>query len=210
MKTRKILGAMLTLAFVVAIQGCQSLTMRMWSPEPMHSSLISTDSVTCYVNDTKLDEYYMALTTGDGIKIFKIKSTFAFALKPRLPRSAEFILSDFSKVPKEQRIIMDYEFLIFKETTTMVPDFSGRVLGTPCKTKVTPVPSIPSGFKADCSIIKTVTITKWVPTRKTGVAGYACKGIATPLTAVADLFVVPICCVCRVIWWMHFGSNFRS
>jgi hypothetical protein len=178
-------------------QGCQCLTRRMWTSAPMVlSSTRYADSVKCYVNKDKGDEFYLEVTTEGSLKRFRVKIDFSFSADRSILKKAELFLSDYSAVPAAQRGIVDYDFLIMKNTISRrFDDLEGYVLYfTGGDTEVTSSPSIPPGYtESKRCIVEKVKIEKWKPKGQTGFLGCVGKGIATPFTIVADLLVVPMC-----------------
>ena len=209
--------ALAVLVLALSLQGCNSLTRRLWSHRPMDYTETRTRDFMCYSDGAFPKRFFLEIPTQNHPLVLRIDNRFppdgtvrrarsmftGGELPPDLEqRYSSIDIDDFSDVPKPDRVRVGYDFWVFRHVSGGRPqDYAGTMwFLVSCDTDVTRIADIPEGCLpvADDDLRK-VLIRTWRPVPKCGAAMHILKGLATPFTLLADVIVVPVSHVCLYI-----------
>lgn len=208
MRSRTVL-AILLLAPLALTQGCQSLTRRMWN----HSSVVRQERVYPVSGCWQANDSVQFLEFEDsGRRVLRVQNQFVGGLR-ELPPGLSLRVMDFSKVPREDRVISRYEFLIFENRNEReFRDLEGRYWPFAfCEPLLEYADSVPEdAVAAENSVVRSIYMTEWRKARPRTFGGTVLRVVATPGTAVLDIVLVPTCHLCLCVALIRGMDRVRS
>jgi hypothetical protein len=199
---------LLVVAIVLTSQGCNSLTSRVWSENPMYLETSHFSNLSTYVSNKNPSEIYLELPTKNGIMKYILTKDSSRIGKDY---NNEWLgIRDYASVKPVNRKHVSYTFLVFKNEFTINDTYTVDLEGQSWHSgfmmaKIETVDTKPANFTNELKIPH-VQFKKYMPNKVT-LFELIAKTLVTPLTLTLDIILIPVCYAFGLTaLLLHFGT----